>query len=200
MELDELKSIWWKKQKVEEQEYLSKEQLVMMLNNKMISFDEEIKKRDWREIGTAIVMSVICGVLLFILDSIWFKLSCVTIILASGLISYKLWAARRTEEGEELNPNVSFKKHLCIEMQKVKAQKKLLKSVLWWYLLPLFIGYLFFMIGFNFYWFITAGFVIFGLVLYAYIWKLNQDAVSKYIDPMITDIKNAIQFIEHPDV
>jgi Mg/Co/Ni transporter MgtE len=99
MELDELKSIWWKKQKVEEQEYLSKEQLVMMLNNKMISFDEEIKKRDWREIGTAIVMSVICGVLLFILDSIWFKLSCVTIILASGLISYKLWAARRTEEG-----------------------------------------------------------------------------------------------------
>jgi hypothetical protein len=84
-------------------------------------------------------------------------------------------------------------------MQKVKAQKKLLKSVLWWYLLPLFIGYLFFMIGFNFYWFITAGFVIFGLVLYAYIWKLNQDAVSKYIDPMITDIKNAVQFIEHPD-
>jgi Flp pilus assembly protein TadB len=194
MELDELKTIW-KKQEIKNRESLSKEQLSVLLNNKMISFDEKIKSRDRREIGAAIFVSFIFGILLFVMDSIWTKLGCVTIILACGFISYKLITERRAAIDKKSNPNTTFKENLQFELQKVETQRNLLKNIVWWYIAPIFLGSLFFFIG------IYGGItlilhIIFMIVVSGLVWGLNQHAVSKYIDPIINDIENAIQFVE----
>lgn len=196
MELEELKVIW-KKQETDKQEQLTKEQLVMMLNNKLISFDEKIKKRDWLEIAVALVTALICAVLLFYVQSIWYQLGCLSLIFASAVIIYKLQSAKSNAADQYLGADRSFGEHLKEELQKMKTQRKLLKSVLWWYLLPIFLGIVFFVIGFEQRLLYKIVYLVAIVMVYGYIWKLNQDAVAEKINPIIDDIQEAIDFIEN---
>lgn len=196
MELEELKKIW-KKQEANEQEYLTREQLVVMLNNKLISFDEKIQKRDWLEIAAALITVAVCGVTLFYTQSIWFRLGCLTLIIASGIIIFKLKSAHSKESNKKIKADKTFEEHLADELHKMKAQKRLLQSVLSWYLLPIFIGIVFFVIGFEQQLLYKVVYLTAVVILYGYIWKLNQDAVSSKIDPIISDIEEAIEFLEN---
>lgn len=196
MELGEMKAIW-KRQEANNSKTLSKEQFVMMLNNKMISFEEQIKRRDWLETAVAIIVILVCLIAFFYVQSVWSQLGCTTLIFASVFIVYKLRKARKKQAKEKLEPDKSFRDHLQQELLKLETQKELLESVLWWYLAPFFIGFMFLILGFNFYLIIKVVFLGVGLILYAYIWKLNQDAVSKQINPLISDIEQAITFISN---
>lgn len=187
----------WKRQEANNSKTLSKEQFVMMLNNKMISFEEQIKRRDWLETAVAIIVILVCLIAFFYVQSVWSQLGCTTLIFASVFIVYKLRKARKKQAKEKLEPDKSFRDHLQQELLKLETQKELLESVLWWYLAPFFIGFMFLILGFNFYLIIKVVFLGVGLILYAYIWKLNQDAVSKQINPLISDIEQAITFISN---
>lgn len=195
MELEELKKIW-KKQEADEQESLTKEQLVVMLNNKLISFDEKIKRRDWLEIGAAVVIALACLIILFDTQSVWYQLGCLTLIIASGTIIYKLIAARNKDTFNNIRADKTFREHLREELDKMKTQKKLLESVLSWYLLPIFIGLVFFVIGFEQQLLVKILYLAAVVILYGYIWKLNQDAVTEKVDPIIKDLEEALNFLE----
>lgn len=196
MELEELKKIW-KRQEANEQEALTKEHLIVMLNNKLISFDEKIKKRDWLETGAALITIVICSVILFYTQSVWFRLGCLTLIIASGIIIFKLKSAHSKEDDKKLETDKSFEEHLSEELHKMKDQKRLLQSVLSWYLLPIFIGIVFFVIGFEQQLLYKVIYLTVVVLVYGYIWKLNQDAVSEKVDPIIKDLEDAIDFLEN---
>lgn len=195
MELEELKKIW-KKQEADEQESFTKEQLVVMLNNKLISFDEKIKRRDWLEIGVAVIIALSCLIILFDTQSIWFRLGCLTLIIASGVIIFKLVSARNIDTYKSIRADKSFGEHLKEELDKMNNQKRLLKSVFSWYLLPIFIGIVFFVIGFEQNLLFKVLYLAAVVILYGYIWKLNQNAVAEKVDPIIKDLEEAIDFIE----
>lgn len=196
MELEELKKIW-KKQESDEEESLSKEQLVVMLNNKLISFDEQIKKRDWIEITAALITAVVCIFILMNTQSIWFQLGSFTLIIASGIIIYKLKSVNAEDSGKQLKADKSFGDHLAEELNKMKAQKRLLQSVIIWYLTPIFIGIVFFVIGFEQRVLYKGLYLTAVVIIYGYIWKLNHDAVSDNVDPIINDLEEAIDFLEN---
>lgn len=196
MELEELKKIW-KKQEADEKESLTKEQLAVMLNNRLISFDEKIKRRDWLEIGAAVIISLTCLIVLFNTQSVWFRLGCLTLIFASGLIIYKLVSARKKRSDTNINADISFGNHLTDELDKMRTQKRLLKSVIRWYLLPIFIGIVFFIIGFEQEFMFKILYLTAVVILYGYIWKLNQDAVAEKVDPLIRDLEEAIDVLKN---
>lgn len=196
MELEELKTIW-KKQDSIKQESLTKEQLVVMLNNKLISFDEKIKRRDWLEISIALITVVICGIIFFNTQLIWFRLGSLTLILASGITIFKLNSAKSKVNERKLDADKSFGEHLKEELHKMKAQKRLLKSVFSWYLLPIFTGIVFFVIGFDQQLLYKGLYLTAVIIIYGYIWKLNLDAVSGKVDPIIKDLEEAIDFLEN---
>lgn len=196
MDLEEMKQIW-KRQRKSEKEMLTTEQLILLLNNKLISMDEKIRKRDWLEISVAAVTALVCGIILFYTDSFWYRMGCLSLIGASILITYKLQKARSQDAAHDIQANQPFRKHLREELCKMRAQEKLLKSVLWWYLLPIFIGLLFFVIGFEEPLWGKTVYLTIVVIVYAYIWWLNQRAVTKSISPLIKELKEAIAFINH---
>lgn len=195
MDLEEMKQIW-KRQKSEE-EMMTQEQFMMILNNKLISMDEKIKKRDWLEISVAAITAVVCIIILFYTDSMWFRLGCFTLIAACILVTYKLQTAKKKAANQNIRPNQNFSTHLKEELAKMKAQQKLLKSVLWWYLMPIFIGLLFFVIGSDEPLWSKLVYMTIVVLLYAYIWWMNRKAVSNTIEPIIEDLQEALAFIKN---
>lgn len=194
MELDELKNIWHKQHVRNDMQY-SRSEMLMLINNKMISFEQQIKARDRREIGACILVIIIFAIFLYFAPSLLAKLGCGVIIFSAGFIWYKLKSAQNKFVGNHRNPDHTLDEHLKLELNKVKAQKKLLQTVAQWYIAPIGIGLLLFTAGSH--WgnmakiIYMSTVVIFGIA----IWWWNQRTVAKRFDPLIEELKHSIQFI-----
>lgn len=195
MEFDDFKQTW-KQQETPENLDHTQEQLLMLLNNKVISFEEQIKARDRREIFAAILVTVIFGVFFFVLPSIWQKTGSAIIVFSGILIGYKIKTAQRESIKQETDPDTSLRNHLSHELQWMRQQKRLLKTVIWWYVLPLVIGIILFAIGFEglIFKLVYIGVVI--LLGIGVLW-LNKYAVEKKHNPIIEELREALSFIEN---
>src|SRR5699024_7242909 len=197
MELEELSNIW-KSQKISSEREYSKQALLMILNNKTISFEEQIKSRDRFEIIAAIVVIISFGVILFITPSVWQKTGCGIIILSAFWVWYKFKSVQHIAIEDEPDCNHNMYNHLQQELHWVKKQKTLLENVLWWYVLPFMTGLVIFALGFSnrmvkiFY---IIGIIILGSV----IWILNHRAIIKRFNPFIEELEDAISVIEEPN-
>lgn len=195
MELNEIKKIWRRQQKSEEVA-CSKKELKAIVNNKMRSLEEEIKRRDRIEIVACGIIIAIFGVILFTTTSIWTQMGCVTVVSSACYICYKLKAAQFVEIKEEQSPDRPVRLHLKQELEQVEKQKKLLKNIAWWYIIPLTVGLLLITIGgqSTLFYKVTymAAVILFGI----FVWYLNQKTVRKKFDTLEKEIKKAIAFIE----
>lgn len=198
MELIDLKKIWKKQQVIPEMDY-SRTELMVLINNKMVSLENEIKSRDRREIIAIIIVIVFYGIIFLTTQSIWKQAGSIIIILSGIFIWYKLKSTQRKIKDEEPTPNQSMIEYLNHEMRSVLSQRKLLKNVAWWYLLPLETGLLLFTVGFELG--ITLKIIfMFVFILTGWgIWELNRHAVRHRLDPLLIEIKDAIRFLEEDE-
>lgn len=194
MELDEMKHIW-KNQQIENGMDYSNQELLMLINNKSIAFEEQIKARDRREIVVAIIVALFFGVFFFFMPSVWQKVGSGIIVLSCILIGYKLRSVRRQSVANEPNHDHSVHQHLLCELRWVKSQKQLLQNVVWWYICPLALGLIVFAFGFQ------AGifkvlYIIMVIAMSAATWYLNKRAVNKRFEPLIKHLKKGISAID----
>jgi hypothetical protein len=173
----------------------SKSELMVLINNKMLSLEKEIKSRDRLEIIASIILIVVFGYYFIASSSLWIKIGSATIILAAIYISYTLKAnqIKRINESESLDHSLGD--HLRQELERVERQKKLSKTVAWWYIAPIVTGLFFITLGFKqdpLFKTIYMGFV---LLIAVVVWKFNQKTVTNKFDPLITEIHEAIDFI-----
>lgn len=184
-----LKRLWVdanREQKVE----IDAEKLITSINDQMLYMEKTIKKRDKIEIFVAVLMMLLFGCLLVVIPQVLAKIGAAILVVSCTLIIFKLIHARKVEIKQEAGSEIKY--NLMISLQQVRQQITLLNTMLWWYLLPLFIGVL------CFYYAISQSFIskviytIVVTVLYGYIWYLNKKAVREQLKPLEDGITQAL--------
>ena len=195
MEIDDLKQVWKQQKRSPDLEY-SQSELLMLVNNKMISFEKDIRTRDRRELIACAIVAAASIFYFFSSPSIWMKSGSVFIVLSCMLIGYRLIKAQPSESRDEPSYNHSISHHLQSELENVRNQKRMLTNVAWWYIGPICTGIILFSIGFAIPLVYKLIYIVVVVAMGIGIWYLNQKAVTDLLDPLITDIQESLEFLE----
>ena len=188
---DALKKLW-QEQNFPSSPALTGEAQIAAMKTRMTCFDKTIQWRDYIEVAAGIFIILFFGWdLLFRNNSLLTQVGCVVLIASSIFIDWKLIASKRRLPKAE--PNAPLFDAVKVELQKVENQIGLLKSVAWWYLLPLFVGVVLHMLGQGGSFPSKLGYFAFVLALYVFIYWLNQRAVKKTLLPL----KRALESLLH---
>lgn len=115
------------------------------MNGKMRRFDRCIWRRDFGEVAACLVVAVVFGGYFFWFPSALARLGCVITILSAVFIGWRLLSSKR--RAGKSRPGASVMEALQVELRKVENQIGLLRSVWWWYILPVTVGYEVFFLG-----------------------------------------------------
>lgn len=195
MNEQELKQLW-QQQPLTAPPKEAPQELPVVMEQRMKQFGRTIFWRDVREVAACVF--IVCAFLpnLFRPASVLTKTGCVVLVLSAIYIGCRLVLSKR--RGDRQLITHSIRSYLLDERRKVDVQIHLLRTVLWWYILPLYIGAVMVVMGY------TAGMafkVIFSLgyaVVCAGIWWLNQYAVKKSLLPLKADIEETLQEFPEP--
>ena len=136
---DELKKLW--QQQPLREPAPSAAQLISAMQSKTTLLRRCLDARDLRELLACAFVIIVFGYFYFTVYREPISRLGVLIIIGSTIfIAWKIVHARRTTPPAP--PGATIVESLRAELNSVRAQSRLLGSVLWWYLLPLAIGLL----------------------------------------------------------
>lgn len=179
--------------------------LIKELNDKMKSLQKKIQIRDTTEILAAVFLIAVFGYNFYIIPILLMKISCLWLVLWSVYVIYKLVSTKnRLKPGDYHLPLLAL---LTKQKKVLTEQIDLLKTVPYWYVLPPFIGTVFFVLGIEIpdvdnpevleiIWGISILSVfkcIMIIVLagiFAFVFRLNRRAVRKQLTPLLEDLKS----------
>ena len=176
---------------------INQQLLLMELTKQITGIDKKVKYRDTLEIAAAAVVGIVFSVRFYLTDSMQTKIGSGILILSCLLIAYKLLAARRTPL--QVHTDTTTKEFLLAARINVQNQMRLLGSVLYWYLLPLYLGIIIVTTNFTSgLWIDIMSAVIYIPLLtwlYYKIYQMNQKA-AKDLHPVLEKIEEALQQLE----
>lgn len=197
MKDDELKKLW--QQQPLRDPAISAAQVLSAMQSKMTHLRRTLLARDIVELAACAFVMVLFGYFFF-RDARWptLRLGDLIIIGGSILIAFKLVHARWTTRSAPAG--ASIVESLRAELKAVRAQSQLLRSIGWWYLLPLGIGILVRTWGsftggpggFIFNVLYTVGVI----ALFAYIYRLNQRARANQLLPVEGQLESLLRAAE----
>jgi hypothetical protein len=190
---DELKKLW-QQQPLREPD-LSPSQLISAMQNKTTLLRRCLEARDLRELWACGFVIIIFGIFYFtVYRTPISRLGDLIVIGSSIFIAWKLVRTRRTNPPAP--PGATVVESLRSELNSVRAQSRLLRGILWWYLLPLGIGVLVCTWGSSGGLAYNIGYTIFVIVLYAFIYRLNQRARAQQLVPVEAQLESLIHSAE----
>ena len=160
------------------------------MNGKMRRFDRCIWRRDFGEVAACLVVAVVFGGYFFWFPSALARLGCVITILSAVFIGWRLLSSKR--RAGKSRPGASVMEALQVELRKVENQIGLLRSVWWWYILPVTVGYEVFFFGVNREATDRMAFVAVGLAMGLGLDWLNQRAVRKQLMPLKEELESLL--------
>jgi len=160
------------------------------LRKKMKWFDRAIRLRDLRETAAGLVVIAIFGYYFFQFPSALARLGCVMTILAALFTDF--WALWNKRKSRREIPDASVMDSLRVELRKVDTQIRLLRSVFWWYILPLLGGAGVFYFGINRNATERTVTVILYLLVGWFIHWLNQLAVRRKLMPLKNELESLL--------
>lgn len=122
------------------------------------------------------------------------KIGAITVVAGAVIIPLRLRAARRPD----IDVNLPLADALHAELDRTRAQHRLLSSMLWWYIAPLAMGALLVcfgqpqtvtMVG------VEIAIVLFNLIL----WRANTRAVRRQLEPALRELESLIAALEDDD-
>lgn len=149
-------------------------------------FDRLIRRRDRREEGAALAVAVffgLAGVGTLAVGLYLSSLGATLIVLASAWIFWRLRSTRLRHTYARDAGTLPPAHLLLFEIEKIEAQIGLLRTVFWWYVLPLMTGLLVFMLGLPEGMERAPVYVLVAAVISASIHRLNQQAVRTELLP-----------------
>ncbi|MDB6028558.1 MAG: hypothetical protein JWM68_4781 [Verrucomicrobiales bacterium] len=193
---DDLKKLW--QQQPLRDPALSLAQVTSAMQNKTTQLRRTVLARDAREVAACLIIGIIFGIYYFTASRTpTSRLGDLIVIGSSIFIAFKLIYTRR--KTPPAPSGATIVESLRAELTSVRAQSQLLGSILWWYLLPLGIGILVGtwgsvsgVGGFVFNMIYTVGVI----VLYAWIYRLNQRARANQLLPVEAQLKSLIHSAE----
>jgi hypothetical protein len=196
MDEDSLKRLWrntGSMQKIE----INSEKLIESVSNKLSNMERMIKRRNRLEIFLAIVMLVLFVWWAIVVPILAVKIGSSIIGAACLLVVFRLTRARKVNLKQENVSDIKFE--LMVSLQLVKQEFNLLNTVLWWYLLPFFVG-----IVFIFYAYLHSllSFSIYTLIvvlIYGFIWYKNKRVAKDYLKPLEKNLTRILSELSAPD-
>jgi hypothetical protein len=189
---DELKKLW---QEQPLREPPSAAQLLSAMQKQTTQLRRMLNARDLRELVACAVVIIVFGVFYFtVYREPISRLGDLIIIGSTIFIAWKIIHTRRATPPAP--PGATTVESLRAELNSVRAQSRLLGSVLWWYLLPGFIGLLVATWGLqiNLHAKITS--TVFFIAVDACIYWLNQRARSKQLLPLEAQLEALLHSAE----
>ncbi len=186
---DFLKNLW-RGQDLGAPPPLPNAQELTAMRQKMKCFDATIRRRDAGELLAGVVLVVWFGCYYFAYPAPLARLGSVVVILSAIFIDCRLFWSKRA--GPKPDSTASVMDTLKAELRKVEIQIGLLKTVLWWYLLPLSVGAMLFYVGLGLSWLSNAAFLGFTVATDAAIYWLNQTAVRRQLLPLKAELQSLL--------
>ncbi len=177
---------------------IQQEKLIQQMKTRMKKFDKDIKRRNIREYTTAVIVFIaftFFGVIAFYQNNYLLTLACTIISLGCVFIVYKLFTAQVHISAKAVY-TMSNKDYLYYELEKVNEQIKLLKSVFWWYLLPILIGCILFFVASTFTTKALCMHIIFALIITYAIYYANQRTLETDLVPLKKDLEEQLANLE----
>jgi hypothetical protein len=117
------------------------------------------------------------------------------IVIFGFFAIFKLWHTRRQKN--KIDYTTSLKQQLITAKSYVEKEKRLLSTILYWYILPFFIGGILFTAGRPMIgpWFLGF-FILSNILVSGHIWRMNRRTVKKQLNPLIEEIDNTLQELE----
>lgn len=190
----ELKQLW-QRQVLAPPAKLPDDQLIQAMKQKMSQFGRTIFWRDVREVAACLL---VIGLFLpgYFKTTTWLaQTGCLVEVFGAIFIAFRLIYSKRRDD-RNLTAD-SLRGYLLHERRKIETQIRLLSTVLWWYILPLYIGAVMVVFG------IGGGrgmvfkvtFAVFYAVICGGIWWLNQYAVKKHLLPLREELDRTLDSV-----
>lgn len=159
--------------------------LVSRLAERSRTLDAQVRRRDRLEIGVALALVPVFGAAAVLSPILVSRVGAAILALTCLAIPWRLLAARRGVPSSPLDrPLVDFARE---ERERVLAQRRLLASIVWWYLLPLYVGIVLIVGGVQPLG-RTAAYAVVSAAVYAGIYALNRRAIANELDPRLTEL------------
>ncbi len=192
MNEDNLKSLW-KNSSQKETISFNQYKIVSEMNDKMIEFEKSIKKRNMREIIAAIVVIIFFSIQTIRYELFLQKLGAGLAVLAAVFIIFKLLHIQNSKKPITLTG--SIKEQLQHSKDYLLREQKLLKSVLFWYVLPLMVPLFIITIGSDYPLGIQIAYLVFILGVSIFVYYINHKAAKK-LDTQLLELDDAIRGVE----
>jgi hypothetical protein len=187
---DELVKIWQSSPSVERVKF-EKARLMIDVQSSIDLLDKLVKYRDIMEIAAVILLvpAFIFGA--FHVPHIISKIACILIVLWGLSVAYLLLRARRHKPGPYYD---DYLQYLRKSRGHLKAQKQLVDTILYWYILPAQLCIGLFMLGFGKMALLKMGTANFVLGIFVYI--ANRKLSKKLLAPRLAKVEELIAVME----
>jgi hypothetical protein len=193
MELDSLREAW-QRQRVGAMANQPDREIMKSIQQRLVHLHQIIGRRDRREIGAAIFGALIFGYLFVIVNRGLSRIGAGIIIAGSVLIIVKLKLARKQQHDPQAQLNLT--EFFLSERERIQAQIRLLRSVPLWYLGPILLGANLFFAGRRNFFPEGLGFFVISLLLAAFVYWLNLQAVRHQLLPIKRELDSLIGELE----
>jgi hypothetical protein len=190
---DDLKKLW--QQQPLRKPDVSPAQLVSAMQKQTSQLRGLVNARDIREVVACALVIIIFGILYFtVYVTTVSRLGDLIVIGSSIFIAWKLVHTRR--KTPPAPPGATVVESLQAELNAVRAQSRLLGSVLWWYLLPMTVGVIIATWGLAIGAYAKIPVVLMFIALDAVVYWLNQRARAKQLLPVEAQLESLIRAAE----
>lgn len=185
-DLEDLKQVWQSQSGISQQRF---NQIGVKVHDGSRQLQATIFRRDMVETCASIAVVVVFAYFLSLAKNWTDGLGFAVVVIAAITIPIVLWAARRRDKTVVSAAN--FRDYLQVEIAYLRRQVRLLRSVGWWYLLPLYVGLALIMFGMTGPSYTTGEWVILGIcmvintALFIYLWWINQSARKRHLEPLL---------------
>jgi hypothetical protein len=156
-----------------------------------------VRRRDRLETAVALAIAPFFAAVVVLGTSAAGRLGALILALSCLFIPLRLAHARRLFRPAPRD--LSLRAFLAAERERLLAQRRLLRSILWWYLLPLGIGVVL-LFGSRSSALATGIYGVVVVALYAGIYRLNQRAVATELDPRLAEMDEMLRAVaEEPE-
>jgi hypothetical protein len=184
---DELKQLW---QQQPLRDPPSAAQLISAMQKQTTQLRRIVDARDLREALACAVLMIVFGFFAYNEDAPIARLGSLMVIGSLIFIAWKLIYTRRSTPPAP--PGATVVESLRAELNAVRAQSRLLGSVLWWYILPGMIGLLVGTWGMGIDPYTKTFCTLFYFAVDVFIYRLNQRARTKQLLPVETQLESML--------
>lgn len=193
MTLDDYRDAW-KEEAAPARRDPDEEELLASVRERSDAFERKIRRRDLLETLAAVLVAAVFGYEAATAATWLARIGAAVVVASAGFVVWWLRRARTAGPSRDVDRPVADR--LRAERERVDVQIRLLESVLWWYLAPLALGMVLFVLGLASgpaATAVTLGVIVAGCGV---VWWVNRRALRREFRPRRRELTRLLAQLE----